>query len=252
KKNYIGNVLVACEYSGRVRDAFENAGWNAWSCDILPTESEQTKRAGKHSQNDVFEFLNWCNKNNYDIPFDMLIAFPPCTYLTFAGHAPLLWYDVDRVMKRIAAAQFFMELWNLPISHICIENPRGVMSNIYRAPDQYIHPYYFGERQMKRTGLWLKNLPKLKYTLDNNLFGEKVTATPKPQPIIKTMIKKTGRLKNRYFSDACDAANNKLLRDENGKLKFKTGHEKSLTFQCIADAMAEQWTEYFINNPLKK
>jgi site-specific DNA-cytosine methylase len=235
---FIGNIFIACEYSGRVRDAFENAGWNAWSCDLLPTESEQTKQSGKHIQGDVFDAYDSLWLENCP---DMLIAFPPCTYLTFAGNAK--WLQEGRTMKRIDAAKFFMQIYELPVEFLCVENPQGVMTNIFRKPDQIIHPYYFGDREMKRTCFWLKNLPPLKYTLDNNLFGEEVTATEKPKPHYRTLHKKTGRMKNRYFCDGYFEGKD----DKEKKLQFRTGKEKSLTFPSVANAMAEQWTEFFIN-----
>lgn len=156
----------------------------------------------------------------------MMIAFPPCTYLTYAGMAN--WYDSGRAEKRIKAADFFMKLYNSSIQFICVENPRGIMSKIYRKPDQVIHPYYFGDPHLKRTCLWLKGLPKLNYKLENDLFGV-ATATPRPEPLRREVHKKNGRIKNRYFSD----------------VRMKTGHERSRTFPSIAEAMAEQWTGFF-------
>jgi len=223
-------ILVACEYSGIVRRAFAQLGWDAWSCDLLdtqmPTElcpDENLNGWGNHIQGDALSVINY--------GWDLLIAFPPCTYLTYAGMRN--WYDEGRAMKRIEAAKFFMQLYDAPIQHICIENPRGIMSKIFREPDMTIHPYYFGEPEMKRTCLWLKNLPKLEYRFTDDLFGLK-TATEKPQPNRVEINKKTGRLKNRYFTDTI--VNHKL----------KTGLEKSKSFQSIANAMAEQWTEYIL------
>ncbi len=210
-------ILIACEFSGIVRDAFKAKGWDAWSCDILPTE-----RPGNHIQDDVLKHL--------DEGWDMMIGHPPCTYLTFAGMAN--WNNEGRAMKRIKAAEFFMRLWEVAIPHICLENPRGIMSNIFRKPDLEIHPWYFGDREMKRTDLWLKNLPVLKYKLTDDLFGKK-TATEKPQPVAIQIRKKTGKIKKRYWHD----------------VRKMNGHERSRTFSCIAAAMAEQWTEFL--NPLK-
>ena len=205
-------VLVACEFSGIVREAFKAKGHDAWSCDLLPTEIP-----GQHIQGDVLEIIN----NGWD----MMIAHPPCTYLSYAGMRN--WYDEGRAMKRIKAAEFFMKMYDAPIKHICVENPRGIMSKIFREPDMVIHPYYFGEREMKRTNLWLKNLPVLEYHLEDNLFGIK-TATDKPEPV-NVQLRKTGRIKKRYFTDGIS----------NGKLK--TEHEKSKSFQSISNAMAKQW-----------
>lgn len=207
-------ILLACEYSGIVRSAFESEGWDACSCDILPTELP-----GKHYQGDVMDIINdgW----------DMMIAFPPCTFLTYSGMNN--WYDEGRAEKRIEAAKFFMQLYNSKVKHVCIENPQGVMSKIFRELDQTIHPYFFGERQMKRTSLWLKNLPKLKYQLKDDLFGYK-TATEKPIPEAITFHKKSGKYKNRYFTDCFIVG------------RLKTGKEKSKSFSSIATEMAKQWT----------
>jgi hypothetical protein len=212
------NVLVACEYSGVVREAFRAKGHNAVSCDLLPSDIPSEF----HFKGDVFNFLKM-NRN-----YDMLIAFPPCTYLTYSGMAN--WYDPGRAVKRIQAAMFFMRLMELPIERICIENPSGIMQAIFRKPDQIIHPYYFGEPQMKKTCLWLKNLPPLEYSLDNNLFFKK-TATNKPPPSHISIRKKTGQIRKRYFTDSF-----------NEKGRLRTSKEKSRTFQSIAAAMAEQWS----------
>lgn len=218
-KKFIGKILIGCEYSGIVREAFKNKGWYAVSADLLPTEIP-----GNHYKGNVLDILNdgW----------DMGIFFPPCTYLTYAGMSN--WYDKGRAEKRIEAAKFFMYCYNCNIKMVCVENPQGIMSKIFRDPDMTIHPYYFGEKEMKRTQLWLKNLPNLEYRLQDDLFGEK-TATEKPLPISVELHKKSGRMKKRYFTDAFT----------NGKLK--SGHEKSKTFKSIANAMATQWTEHFIN-----
>jgi len=219
-------ALIACEYSGIVRDAFENTGvWDAWSCDLLPTESEQTRLSGKHFQCDVLEVLN----QNWDL----LIAFPPCTYLTYAGMST--WYDDGRAMKRIEAAKFFMQLYESNIKHICIENPRGILTKIFRKPDMEIHPYYFGEKEMKRTCLWLKNLPILKYSLCNTLF-ENQTSTLKPEPIIIQYRRVTGEVKKRYRTEY-------LFRNNKDRAK-----ERSRFWPSIAQAMATQWTEFILNN----
>ena len=218
-------VLIGCEYSGIVRDAFSGKGWDAWSCDLLPTESELTKSEGKHYQCDIFDVLyqDW----------DLLIAFPPCTYLTYAGTCE--WTFEGRVMNRIESAKFFMQLYEAPVKHICIENPQGVMTNIFRKPDMTIHPYYFGERQMKRTCLWLKNLPVLKYQLEDDLFSKR-TSTDKPEPLLIQIHKKTGRERKRYISD--------YKANYDYKSNSERQHLRSKFWNGIANAMAEQWTEY--------
>lgn len=139
-------VLVACEFSGIVRDAFHAAGWDAWSCDILPTE-----RTGQHIQDDVLRHLGegW----------DLLIAHPPCTHLAVSGAR---WFPQKRADgSQQAAIDFFMALANAPIPQVCIENPVCIMSRVWRKPDQIIQPWQFGHGETKATCLWLHNLPPL-------------------------------------------------------------------------------------------
>ena len=147
-------VLVACEYSGTVRDAFATKGHDAWSCDILPTESP-----GNHFQGDILEHLNkgW----------DLMIAHPPCTYLSNAGARflyPKSKLNKDRYKLGLKAKEFFMALYNAPIDKICVENP--ISSKIFALPKhtQTIQPYEYGHPFSKNTRLWLKNLPELKPT----------------------------------------------------------------------------------------
>jgi len=154
-------VLVACEFSGIVRDAFIARGHDAVSCDLLPTE-----RPGPHIQGDVLEILDW--------GWNMMIAHPPCTHLSNAG-ARFLYpkgvLNTDRLKLGMEAKVFFMALWNAPIEKICIENP--IPSKIFGLPQraQIVQPYYFGDMAQKKTCLWLKNLPSLTY----------VAPTTKPQ-----------------------------------------------------------------------
>jgi len=138
------NILIACEMSGIVRDAFIERGHDAVSCDIIPSE-----KPGPHITGDV---LNWL-----DDGWDFMIAFPPCTYLAISGAR---WWR-DRPQEQIDAINFFMALVTAPIDKICIENPVGRMSTVYRKPDQYIQPWEHGHGETKKTGLWLKNLPLL-------------------------------------------------------------------------------------------
>ena len=139
-------ILIACEYSGIVRDAFLAKGHDAWSCDILPTESP-----GPHYQCDVLTILdkNW----------DMMIAHPPCTHLSSSGakHFPQKIKDG----RQKAALNFVKRLFECVIPKIAIENPVGIISTIIRKPDQIIQPWQFGDMAQKTTCLWLHNLPKL-------------------------------------------------------------------------------------------
>lgn len=137
-------ILIACEYSGIVRDAFLRRGHDAMSCDLLPTESP-----GPHYQGDVMDILydNW----------DMVIAFPPCTHLSCSGAR---WFKNKQEEQR-QAIYFFMLFANLKIKKKAIENPIGIMSTRYRKPDQIIQPWMFGHGETKATCLWIEGLPLL-------------------------------------------------------------------------------------------
>ena len=142
-------VLVACEFSGIVRDAFLVRGHDAVSCDLLPSERE-----GPHYQGDVRDILNQ--------DWDMMIAFPPCTYLCVSGAA---WFKLPgREQKQQEALDFVRLLLNAPIPKIALENPIGVISTQIRKPDQIIQPWQFGHGEVKATCLWLKNLSLLQPT----------------------------------------------------------------------------------------
>ena len=200
-------VLIACEKSGVVRDAFRKLGHDAVSCDILPTEQE-----GPHIQDDVLKHLGdgW----------DLMIAHPECTYLTITGNKWFLPEYKDRFpnrpQQREAAIKFFLALANAPIQRIAIENPVGIMSTLWREPDQIIQPWQFGHVEAKKTCLWLKNLPKLQYT--KIVTPEYVT------------FKSGKRMAKWYVEAAKDKVNRSKIR--------------SKTFQGIADAMALQWGNY--------
>lgn len=156
-------VLVACEYSGRVRDAFIALGHEAMSCDLLPTDAP-----GPHYQGDVFDVV--------DYPWDLMIAHPPCTDLAVSGAA---WFANKRLSgAQQASASFFMKLGKLDIPRIAIENPVCVMSSLWRKPDQVIQPWMFGHMEQKATCLWLKGLPKLSPTND---VKEEMMQLPKNQ-----------------------------------------------------------------------
>lgn len=140
-------VLVACEYSGRVRQAFRNASHDAWSCDLLPSEDDSQY----HIQGDVLPFL--------DKDWDLMIAHPPCTHLAVSG--------ARHFARKIASGEqqealdFVQTLLDAPIPMICLENPVSIISTRIRKPDQIIQPWMFGHGETKATCLWLKGLPKL-------------------------------------------------------------------------------------------
>lgn len=141
------NILVACEFSGIVRDAFIARGCNAVSCDILPSESD-----GPHIQDDV--------RNHLDSYWDMLIAHPPCTHLAVSGAR---WFK-DKQQEQEDALSFVRTLLDAPIRMKCLENPVSIISTRIRKPDQIIQPWQFGHEETKTTCLWLDNLPKLTHT----------------------------------------------------------------------------------------
>ncbi len=202
-------VLIACEFSGIVRDAFIKRGHDAWSCDLLPTEGA---RSGNHIIADhdlhLLDIAAGGSFRGYDIRtgkdgthyrnWDMMVAFPPCTHLAVSGAR---WFK-DKREEQKHAIDFFMALVNAPVPKIAIENPIGIMSTRYRKPDQIIQPWQFGHGETKATCLWLKDLPNLAPT--NIVEGRlpRVHHEP-PSP---------DRWKNR-----------------------------SRTYHGIAEAMAEQW-----------
>lgn len=137
-------VLVACEFSGIVRDAFAREGHDAWSCDLLPSE-----RPGQHLQCDIRGVL--------EQEWDLMIAHPPCTHLAVSGAR---WF-AEKQKEQAQAIEFFMLLANAPIDRIAVENPISIMSTRWRKPDQIIQPWQFGHGETKATCLWLKGLPLL-------------------------------------------------------------------------------------------
>lgn len=137
-------VLVACEYSGTVREAFAKRGHDAWSCDILPTDIP-----GNHYQGDVRDIL----ENGWD----MMICHPPCTHLAVSGAR---WFK-EKQTEQVEALDFVRTLLYAPIPRIALENPVSIISSRIRKPDQTIQPWQFGHGETKATCLWLKNLPKL-------------------------------------------------------------------------------------------
>lgn len=206
-------VLVACELSGTVTDAFIERGHDAWSCDI---ESCEGKNPNKHIKGDVIKILD-------SQDWDLMIAFPPCTYLSYVGLRH--WNKPGRREKRELAMDFFMKLYNCKIPKICIENPLGLPNKVFRKPDQIIHPYYFGDSFKKRTCLWLKGLPKLVYFHETDMLDEK-TAVAKPEPLY--YLATTGKPIN-------------YIEGIKGFSKKDRQKARSKFWPGISNAMAEQW-----------
>jgi len=202
-------VLVACEFSGRVRDAFIAKGHDAVSCDILPTE-----QPGPHIQGDVLEIL--------DDGWDLMIAHPPCTHL--AGSGARWWKEKQADGRQQQGIDFFMAMINAPIEKIAVENPVGILTKAYRKPDQYIQPFWFGDSVQKKTGLWLKNLPPLIPT--NVVDRGMIYVDPRGH---KHGGEHTNRAKKCYSP---------LMLLPKSEERWKI---RSRTFQGIADAMAAQW-----------
>jgi len=197
-------VLVGCEFSGIVREAFRRLGHDAWSCDLLPSEDDSPY----HMQCDVSTVL--------DRGWDQAVFHPPCTYLCSSG---LHWNKrrPDRASQTEDAVRFFMSLANAPIPRIAIENPVGCMSTRHRKPDQIIQPWMFGHDASKGTCLWLKGLPKLIPT--NILQPARLQSNGRPQ-----------------WGNMTPGGQNKLSPSED---RWKL---RSLTYLGIASAMADQWT----------
>ncbi len=186
-------VLVACEFSGTMRDAFATRGWEAWSCDLLPSE-----KPGNHYQGDVRELIL---PSLAAASWDLMIAHPPCTHLAVSGAR---WFK-DKQVEQAAALDFVRMLLDAPIPRIALENPVSVISSKIRKPDQVIQPWQHGHGETKATCLWLKNLPLLR---PSNIVEGREARVWKMPP-------------------SAD--------------RWK---ERSRTFPGIAQAMAEQWTQW--------
>lgn len=237
-------VLVACEESQRVCSAFRARGYEAYSCDIIdpsggypewhikqdvlsilnPIEQFYLEPiSGDLSSKKCIQFSTMDGKKHIVPKWDLIIAHPPCTYLTVTGNR---WFNVEkygdkareRIKLREEAKEFFMAFANADCDHIAIENPVGVMSTSWRKPDQYVEPYWFGDPYQKRTCLWLKGLPKLK-------------ATDIVEPEAR-IVYKSGSSLPAWYADA-----SKLSPAERSRIR-------SQTFPGFAEAMAEQWSFY--------
>lgn len=193
-------VLIACEYSGTVRDAFLRLGHDAMSCDLLPTE-----KTGPHYQGDVIDIIS--------LGWDLMIAHPPCTYLSVSGmHWTARGLRDPQLTEH--ALDFVRQLLNAPIERIALENPVSIISTRIRQPDQIVQPYEYGHDASKKTCLWLKNLPPLK-------------PTDYIQPRIIEGKKR--------WSNQTNTGQNRLSPSPD---RWK---HRSATYSGIASAMAEQW-----------
>ncbi len=201
-------VLVACEFSGVVREAFRRRGHEAWSCDLEPA----TDGSPYHLVMDAL-FPAHVTLETGESEWDLMIAHPPCTYLSGSG---LHWNKKieGREEKTLEALEFVCALMDAPIEKIAIENPVGRIGTAIRKADQYIQPYEFGHDASKKTGLWLKNLPLLCQTL----YIPPRWVDGKPR-----------------WGNQTDSGQNRLGPSED-RAKIR-----SITYQGIADAMAEQW-----------
>jgi site-specific DNA-cytosine methylase len=205
-------ILVACEESQALTNRFRELGHEAFSCDILPCSGGHPEW---HLQQDVTPLLKE--------KWDMIIAFPPCTYLTVTGNR---WFNINRYGEKAVkrhqyrkeAIKFFMMFANADCDYIAIENPVGIMSSEWRKPDQIIQPWQFGDPYEKKTCLWLKGLPKLEPT--------NIVEPPKRTEFA------SGKSMPTWYADAW-----KLPKEERAKLRSKT-------FDGIANAMAVQWSSY--------
>lgn len=197
-------VLIACEFSGIVRDAFIARGHDAVSCDLLPTE-----RPGPHYQGNIY--------NIFHDGWELMVAFPPCTHLSSSG--AVYWKDKQQDGRQQKAIDFVFRLCLCGINKIVIENPVGILSTRWRKPEQIIEPFMFGDPYRKRTCLWLRNLPKLE-----------------PTNIVEPMAHWHGGSRRGGIKKDGTRTPAKLPT----MLKYGWKN-RSRTFQGIATAMAEQW-----------
>lgn len=224
KKVSAMKVLVACEYSGRVREAFVKLGHTAMSCDFLPTDIP-----GDHYQGNVLDVL--------DQEWDLMIAHPDCTYLCSSG---LHWNGRGKVVDGRPRAElteealdFVGKLLDAPIPRIALENPVGCIGTRIRKADQYIQPHQYGHDTSKKTGLWLKNLPKLRPTLH---VKPRWVCCGQPLSDISTCPTCHGKSKARpRWGNQTNSGQNNLAPSED---RWK---ERARTYQGWADAFANQW-----------
>ena len=225
-------VLVACEESQAVTKAFRELGFEAFSCDLLPCSGGHPEW---HFQQNVFEVIE-------DHHWDLMVAHPPCTFLSGSGVQWLSHPDdthlpfedrrphpkyPNRRQDMLESIEFVKNLYNCNIKHVAIENPVGLLSSRWRKPDQAVHPWMFGDKASKNTCLWLKNLPKLTPT-DIVSKGEQFT-----------WVDKKGKQKSQpmwYYESL-----------KNAKTKEERQTLRSKTFPGIAKAIAEQWSKFLLD-----
>jgi hypothetical protein len=219
-------VLVACESSGVVRQAFSARGWDAYSCDLLPSTSLEKEN---HIVGDVL--------NHLDDGWDLMISHPPCTYLTSSG---MHWTTRGFRPQALTddALKFVSTLMDAPIPHIVIENPVGRIGTAIRKADQYIKPYEYGHDASKTTGLWLKNLPLLQAT--KHIPPSRWACCGKWQA--EGICSECGKLTKPRWGNQTPRGQDKLSPSSD---RWK---KRSVTYTGVANAMADQWTEYLLSS----
>lgn len=201
-------VLIVCEESQTVCKAFREIGHEAYSCDIQECSGGHPEWHFQMCALEAIKLKDW----------DLVIAHPPCTYFSRAG-IQFIHKQPDRMEKLLNSFEFVKAIWECGIERICLENPIGWLNTNWKKPTQIIHPWYFGDNEMKETCLWLKNLPRLNGLKEIAINPAKYH--PKPE---KSRIGSDGKMKNKYFIS-----------------RVNTAKERSKTFPGVANAMAEQW-----------
>ncbi len=224
------NVLIGCEFSGVVREAFRRRGHNAWSCDLLPAADG----SDYHIRDDVRNWLEPGRAPGHPIPvFDLAIFHPPCTHLAVSGAHRFKF----KAKEQAESLDFVRALLNAPIRMKALENPVGIISTKIRKPTQIIQPYQFGHDASKKTCLWLEGLPELKHT--RYVPGRYVCPEGhiwKHEGGLPMFCKACGKKwKREIWANQTPSGQNKLGPSED---RWKL---RSFTYQGIADAMAEQW-----------
>lgn len=210
-------ILIACEASQIMCKAFRAKGHEAYSCDL---EESYGGHPEWHFNQDVLEVIG--------MGWDMMIAHPPCTHLAVSGSRHFEKKRADGRQQQ--GIDFFMEFTKTKIPKVCIENPMGIMSTIYRKPDQIIHPYYFGDEAQKTTCLWLTGLPKLFHAKERDLFNDTITHVGKGEFYEFTTKKGIKKKQPMWFAKA-------FLKKDNSDRALN----RSFRYEGVAKAMADQW-----------